>query len=99
MFLIFNQFLNTLLFEVPNLVWILFIIISCLSFSIFILINYFLEIIADIYSVAKTNNRTLINCVNRLYNDKENKKTFWDKYILHPSSNIREKITEQILKW
>lgn len=82
-----------------NLFWIIFIIIGIFFFVSFVSINYLLESIADVYSVAKTNNNTLIKIIKIEYSRKKNKKSWWAKYILHPSPDLREKIMGLILKW
>lgn len=94
-----NQLTNNLIFNIPNLIWSIFFLTGIFLFVGFVSINYLLKIIADIYSVAKTNNLKLAKCIKNLYNAKEDKKGLWAKYILHPSPSIREKIMKTILKW
>lgn len=96
LFILINMIAKIKLFNVSNLIWIILMISGIFYFGFFIGINYLLESIADIYSVAKTNDKTLINIVKREYKDK---KSWWDKYILHPSPDLREDIIELILKW
>ena len=93
-----NLITNDLIFEIPNLIWIIMFISGLFFFIGFVSINYLLESIADIYSVLKTKDKTLIKVIKREY-DGRNKKSWRDKYILHPSPNLREKIMEKILKW
>src|SRR3989344_554527 len=92
-----NLITNDLIFEIPNLIWIIMFISGLFFFIGFVSINYLLESIADIYSVLKTKDKTLIKVIKRDY-DGSNKKSWRDKYILHPSPNLREKIIEKILK-
>lgn len=97
--LLVNIATNNLIFNLSNFIWVIAIFVGLFLFVGFISINYLLESIADIYSVTKTRNTILIKCIKDLYNQKENKKTWWEKYILHPSPNTREKIMRLILKW
>jgi len=96
-----NQLTNNLIFNIPNLIWIIFFFIGIFLFMGFISTNYLLESIADVYAVSRMRNLILIKCIKRLYEKdaKENKITFWRKYVLHPSPNIREKVMRRVLEW
>jgi len=93
-----NQLTNSLIFNIPNLIWVIFFLLGIFLFAGFVSINYLLESIADIYSVLKTKDKNLIKVIKREY-DRSNKKSWWAKHILHPSPNLREKIMESFLKW
>jgi len=96
-----NQLANNLIFNIPNLIWGIFFLSGIFLFFGFMSINYLLESIADIYAISKMRDLTLIKGIKRLYEKdaKENKITFWRKYILHPSPNMREKIMRRFLEW
>lgn len=96
--LIFINKLDILIFQIPNLFWILSIIFGFSFFVFFVSINYLLEIIADIYSASKTKDETLIKCINDEYK-RRNKKSWWAKYITHPSPKLRKKIIKLILEF
>jgi hypothetical protein len=95
--LLVNLTTKYLIFDIPNLIWIVGIIIGLFLFVGFISITYLLENIADIYSISKTNNKTLIEVIKKEYANRN--KSGWSKYILHPSPKLRDKIAESILKW
>lgn len=72
--LIINLITKDLIFNLANFIWVLSIIIGLFLFVGFVSINYLLESIADIYSITKTKDKTLIKAIKKEY-DRSNKKS------------------------
>jgi len=92
MFLILNYSFSFNIFNIPNLIWLIFLILGLIIFSVHTAFYWFLEIIADVNSIAKIDKKYLIKLIEKEYSS--NKRNFWDKYITHPSWKLRKKIME-----
>ncbi len=93
-FLILNYYFSFSMFNISNLIWLIFIILGLLIFSVHATFYWLLEIIADVNSIGKVDKKYLIRLIEKEYSS--NKINFWGKYITHPPWKLRKKIMETI---
>ena len=92
----FGYFLITILIKQSSeAYWIfgwIFLFLSFFEFVNYVLLNWLVEIIADLNAIKNINKKIHILKLRKLYNNK--KIGFWRRYIQHPPINLRIKIME-----
>lgn len=90
--LIVNFKFNLQIFDIPNVIWFIGIIISILFFISAVIIYWLQEIISDSNAVKKIGKKQVVKAIGTFYLNK--KFNLWNDLVLHPPWKLRKKIIE-----